>query len=210
MEFFPVFMRVTDRQCLVVGAGTTAYRKVGLLLKSKANIVVVSPTINSSMRQLVDSKRIHFIQKEFTVSDVNNCRLVIAATSDYAVNASVADAASRLDIPVNVVDTPDISSFIFPAIVERPPLTIAVSSGGLSPVLVRILRERLETLIPARYGALAMFARRFRALIKQSIGNVPMRRRIWEQILYGPIAELVFAGQHQEAERRLHHLLDSR
>ncbi|MEE9424573.1 MAG: siroheme synthase CysG [Methylococcales bacterium] len=209
MEFFPVFLRVADSQCLVVGAGSTAYRKVSLLLKSKANIVVVSPEINSAMRELADNKRIVFIQKKFTTSDVKDCRLVIAATNDDAVNSSVADAAKRLDIPVNVVDTPELSSFIFPAIVERPPLTIAVSSGGSSPVLVRILRERLETLIPARFGTLAEFAARFRELIKQRIPNVPQRRRIWEQILYGPIAELVFAGQQKEAEKNLHHLVDA-
>ncbi|MEE9344984.1 MAG: siroheme synthase CysG [Methylococcales bacterium] len=209
MEFFPVFLRVSGRQCLVVGAGNTAYRKVSLLLKSKAKIVVISPETNAPMRELVNNNRIVFIQKTFEASDVNEYRLVIAATNNSAVNSSVADAARLLDIPVNVVDTPDISSFIFPAIVERPPLTIAVSSGGSSPVLVRILRERLETLIPTRFGALAEFAARFRELIKQRIPNAPQRRHIWEQILYGPIAELVFAGQQQEAERRLHRVVDA-
>ncbi len=209
MEFFPVFLRISGSQCLVVGAGSTAYRKVHLLLKSKAQIVVVSPETNPAMRELANNKRIVLIEKEFATSDVNNCRLVIAATNDYAVNSSVADAAGHLNIPVNVVDTPNLSSFIFPAIVERPPLTIAVSSGGFSPVLVRILRERLETLIPARFGALAEFAAGFRDLMKQRVPDVPGRRRIWEKILYGPIAELVFAGQLQEAEKRLHHLLDA-
>ncbi|HFD11219.1 MAG TPA: uroporphyrinogen-III C-methyltransferase [Crenotrichaceae bacterium] len=209
MDFFPVFLRVAERQCLVVGGGHIAYRKVQLLLKSNAAIVVVAPEICASLQQLADDKRIKIVQKAFEESDVNNASLIIAATSLSPVNAKVAEAASQLNIPVNVVDTPDLSSFIFPAIVERPPLTIAVSSGGSSPVLVRILRERLETLIPARFGTLAEFAARFRSHIKQRVGDATRRRHLWEQILYGPVAELVFTGQQLEAERQLQQLVDS-
>ncbi len=209
MDFFPVFLRVANRQCLVVGGGAIAFRKIHLLLKSKATIHVVAVEVNSSIRKLADNNRIVVIKKQFESSDVNNSSLVIAATNDEVVNEKVADAAKLLNIPVNVVDTPDLSSFIFPAIVERPPLTIAVSSGGASPVLVRILRERLETLVPARFGVLAEFSARFRGLMKQRFTDVSQRRRIWEQILYGPIAELVFAGQQQAAEQRLHHLVEA-
>ena len=208
MDFFPVFLRVADRQCLVVGGGAIAYRKIVLLLKSNANIVVLATDLISSIQELADENRIVAIIKSFEDGDIKNSSLVIAATNQYSVNAKIADAANKLNIPVNVVDTPDLSSFIFPAIVERPPLTIAVSSGGSSPILVRMLRERLETLIPARFGRLAEFAAGFRDVMKQRIPDISKRRRVWEQILYGPIAELVFAGQLQEAKLRLTNIVD--
>ncbi|MCH9698869.1 MAG: siroheme synthase CysG [Gammaproteobacteria bacterium] len=209
MDYFPVFLKVTDKPCLVIGAGTVAYRKIQLLLKSKASVIVVAPDISQEVQQLADNHQIEIRHKVFETDDLVNATLVIAATSDHSINTTIAEAANQHSIPVNVVDTPDLSTFIFPAIVERPPLTIAVSSGGLSPVLVRMMRERLETLIPSRFGRLAEFAASFRQSVKQGINSVEQRRRFWENILYGPIAELVFAGQINEANQRLQRQLDS-
>jgi uroporphyrin-III C-methyltransferase/precorrin-2 dehydrogenase/sirohydrochlorin ferrochelatase len=141
--------------------------------------------------------------KGFEADDLNDMTLVISATNDNAVNQAVAAAANLRRIPVNVVDNPDLCDFIFPAIIDRAPLIAAVSSGGVSPVLARLLRSRIESMIPSSYGLLAQFAERFRSLVKQRILEPAQRRIFWENILHGYVAELVFAGNIQQAEQEL-------
>jgi uroporphyrin-III C-methyltransferase/precorrin-2 dehydrogenase/sirohydrochlorin ferrochelatase len=133
--------------------------------------------------------------------------VVIAATDDDAVNRAVAAAARARRIPVNVVDQPALCSFILPSIIERAPLIVAVSSGGASPVLARLLRARLESLIPAGYGRLAALAGAFRDRVKARF-KPPERRRFWERVLQGPIAELVLSGRDGEARKALEEALD--
>ncbi|MGR9105800.1 MAG: siroheme synthase CysG, partial [Gammaproteobacteria bacterium] len=141
--------------------------------------------------------------RAFRTDDVAGFFLVISATDERAVNQSVAEAANRAGIPVNVVDDPELCSFIFPAIVDRSPVIAAVSTGSASPVLARLLRERLESLIPAGYGRLASLADQFRSQVKKRIRDPDQRRRFWERILLGPVAEMVFAGQDTDARRQL-------
>jgi uroporphyrin-III C-methyltransferase/precorrin-2 dehydrogenase/sirohydrochlorin ferrochelatase len=141
--------------------------------------------------------------RAFAPEDVAGFRLVVAATDQPAINTAVSEAAKSRNIPVNVVDRPALCSFIFPAIVERAPLVVAVSSGGSAPVLARVLRMRLETLIPPAYGRLAGLADRFRTRVKAALPEPGARRRFWETHLQGPVADLVFAGREAEAEARL-------
>ena len=138
----------------------------------------------------------------FREQDLEGVAVAIAATSEDAVNRAVAAAARARRIPVNVVDQPALCSFILPSIVERAPLIVAVSSGGASPVLARLLRARLETFIPAGYGRLAALAGAFRDRVKARF-RPPERRRFWERVLQGPIAELVFSGRDAEARKAL-------
>ena len=126
-----------------------------------------------------------------------------------AVNREVSEVARGLRIPVNVVDDPAWCSFIMPSIVDRAPILVAVSSGGASPVLARLLRARLETMIPCGYGRLAAYAAEFREQVKQRFSPPEMRRRFWEKALQGPFAEMVFAGRDQAAEAYLKRLLDN-
>jgi uroporphyrin-III C-methyltransferase/precorrin-2 dehydrogenase/sirohydrochlorin ferrochelatase len=131
----------------------------------------------------------------------------VAATDSAEVNHEVSQAAGQRHVPVNVVDDPALCSFIMPAIVDRSPVLIAVSTGGASPVLARLLRARLETMIPAAYGRLAACAAAFRASVKQRFSQPDKRRRFWENVLQGPFAEMVLAGKDQAAKDHLERLL---
>ncbi|MCI0667064.1 MAG: SAM-dependent methyltransferase, partial [Methylococcaceae bacterium] len=201
MKYLPAFLALDGRKCLIVGGGDIALRKYALLQKAGAKITIVAPRLTPAFQARLDAEVVH-IRREFCAADVAGFFLVVSATGDRAVNISVAEASNRANIPVNVVDNPELCSFIFPAIVDRSPVIAAVSTGSASPVLARLLRERLESLIPAGYGKLASLAEHFRSQVKECIRDPDQRRRFWEKALLGPVAELVFAGREAEARNR--------
>jgi uroporphyrin-III C-methyltransferase / precorrin-2 dehydrogenase / sirohydrochlorin ferrochelatase len=203
MDYFPLFLNLKQQPCLVVGAGEIAARKIDLLSRADADITVVASEIGASVTALQDSYPLKIKQKAFDNSDLDGMRLVVSATNDRAANMAVAEAAKQRNLLVNVVDNPDLCNFIFPAIVDRSPVIAAISSCGASPVLARLLRAKIESTIPAAFGLLAQLAEKFRPLVKQHIHEGAQRRIFWENILQGPIAELVFAGKQQEAEEQL-------
>ncbi len=203
MDYFPLFLRLKDQPCLVVGAGEIAARKIELLSKAGAKITVIAKDIKVNVADMQVQLGLTIIKKNFIADDLENMTLVVSATNDRTTNEAVAAAAKQRRIPVNVVDNPDLCSFIFPAIVDRSPLIAAISSGGVSPVLARLLRAKIESTIPASFGRLAQFAERFRGLVKQRIQEPSQRRIFWENILHGHVAELVFAGREREAEDAL-------
>lgn len=208
MDFLPVFLNIKNRPCLVVGGGDVAARKVALLLSAGARVTVVAPQLGTALAQLHQDARIEHKAAVFSAADVHDVALVIAATDDSRVNRSVHALASAKNIPVNVVDSPELCTFILPSIVDRSPIVVAVSSGGAAPVLARLLRARLETLIPASYSRLAMLAGRFRERVKQRLTRPAQRRVFWEKVLQGPVAERVFAGQERQAEELLQSALE--
>ncbi len=201
MDFLPIFLNIKDARCLVVGGGGVAARKVGLLLGCGARVVVVAPELGESLAAEKAAGRIEHIAARFEESHLTGATLVIAATNDHAVNADVSRAARARDLPVNVVDSPALCSFIFPAIVDRSPMIVAVSTGGASPVLARLMRAKLETLLPATYGRLAQLAHDLRDRVKTHFTNPPQRRIFWEKMLGGSFADLVLAGKGAEAEK---------
>ncbi|MBS4051790.1 MAG: uroporphyrinogen-III C-methyltransferase [Methylomonas sp.] len=203
MDYFPLFIKLKNQPCLVVGAGEIAARKIELLGRTGARITVVAEQFGESVLSMQHTLNLVLLQKSFSPDDVTGMRLVVSATNHRSTNELVAASAETNRIPVNVVDNPDLCSFIFPAIVDRSPLIAAISSGGVSPVLARILRAKIESMIPASYGRLARFAEDFRGLVKQSIQEPARRRIFWENTLQGRVAELVFADNTQEAERVL-------
>ncbi len=203
MQFLPIFMKVQDRPCLIVGGGDVAARKSLFLLEAGAKLRVISPEFSSKFDSLRSQKGIELIERQFELSDLDQCTLVIAATNQTNLNQQISEQARSLNIPVNVVDNPSLCSFIVPSIIDRSPVQIAVSTGGSSPVLARMLRTKLEATVPAAYGRLGKFAEKFRDLVKQSLPDVESRRRFWEKTLEGPVSELVFAGRGVEAEHRM-------
>jgi len=203
MEYFPLFLKVKDQPCLVVGAGDIAARKIELLVRAGANIVVVALEIGNAIAAMSNLKQIVIRQKAFTSDDVDGMRLVVAATNHRLTNIEVATVANQQNIPVNVVDNPELCSFIFPAIIDRSPLLVAISASGASPVLARLLRARVESVIPASFGLLAQFVENFKLLVKQRITQPNQRNVFWEKILQGPVAELVLVGKQSEAEELL-------
>ncbi len=200
MDFLPVFLQLRDRECLVVGGGEVAARKVGLIRRAGGRVTVIAPTLCPGLEEWKARGEIAHRPLEFRPADVETFTVVVAATGDAGVNAAVSAAAHARHIPVNVVDAPGLCSFIFPSIVDRSPVLVAVSSGGASPVLARQLRARLETMIPAGYGRLAEMLGRFRARVGRRFGSALERRRFWERILQGSVSELVFSGREREAE----------
>lgn len=209
MDYFPIFIKLKDRECVVVGGGEVAARKVSLLLRSHARVTVISPKLGNTLSQWLTEETIQHKQKEFEDSDIDNCAVVIACTDDKDVNQSVHTAAVSKNIPVNVVDNPALCTFVVPSIIDRSPVVAAVSTGGASPVLARLIRARLETLIPAAYGSLAAMAASFRDKVKRKFDNPTDRRIFWEHMLQGPAAEMVFSGKEELARKEIDRALES-
>lgn len=208
MDFLPIFLNIKKRNCLIVGGGEVAARKTALLLKAGARVRIVSPILNDELTAHLQLGNITHHAENFDPRHLGDMVLVIAATNERSVNRYVSETASRLGIPVNVVDDPALCSFIMPSILDRSPILVAISSGGASPVLARLLRARLETLIPEAYGRLAKYAAQFREQVKRRFGSPEKRRLFWEKILQGPFAEMVFSGKDQAAQAYLLHSLE--
>jgi uroporphyrin-III C-methyltransferase/precorrin-2 dehydrogenase/sirohydrochlorin ferrochelatase len=183
-----------------VGGGTTAQRKVGSLLRAGAAVKVVSPEITDGLAKRVGSGEINHVARRFEPADILGAKFVIAATDDRAVNRRIAELAREQDIPVNVADDPDACTFLLPSIIDRDPVVVAVSTGKASPVLARLLRTRLESLIPAGYGRLGELCARYRERVKARFSDERDRRRFWDRVLQGAVAERIFAGQLEEAD----------
>lgn len=198
MDFLPVLLDVRARDCLVVGGGEVAARKVDLLRRAGGQVTVIAPELCAELEAKVAAGEIAHRASAFVAGDIAGFGLAVAATDAAAVNAEVAAAARAANVPVNVVDDPARCTFIFPSIVDRSPLLVAVSTGGAAPVLARSLRARLETLIPAGYGRFADFLRRVRPDVKAGLA-AGARRRFYEDLLDGPIPELVLTGREDDA-----------
>ncbi len=203
MDYFPIFVKLQNNPCLVIGAGEIAARKIELLARAGANITVIALKVSHHIASLEHKYNLKIQQKAFTPDDVLNFKLVISATDNRATNELVAQSAGAHKILVNVVDSPDLCSFIFPAIIDRSPIIAAVSSGGAAPVLARLLRAKIETIIPPAYGQLAQLAENYRNKVKSLIKEPAQRRIFWENIFQGSVAEAVFAGNNNGAEQQL-------
>ncbi|MCY1477905.1 Siroheme synthase [compost metagenome] len=208
MDFLPLFHNLRGRRVLLVGGGDVALRKARLLAEAGAQLRVVAPDIHPELSQLVEQGQGESFLRGYAEGDLDGCVLAIAATDDEPLNARVSADAHGRGVPVNVVDAPALCSVIFPAIVDRSPLVVAVSSGGDAPVLARLLRAKLETWIPATYGQLAGLASRFRDAVKQRLPELQQRRIFWEEVFQGPVADRMLAGRAAEAERLLQDKLD--
>lgn len=207
MNTFPLFFKLDNQPILIVGGGEVAQRKADLLGRAGACITIVAPEITDEVQELlaegVASGRHTLIHEEYDKKWLEGKRLIIAGTDDEALNHRVHADAGALNIPVNVVDTPPLCDFIFPAIVDRNPIVIGISSNGKAPVLARLLRARLETLIPQGYGNLAKLAGEMRAEVKSKIPTLTGRRQFWERAFEGRVSELMFAGRDKEAKQAL-------
>ena len=203
MDFLPIFMNIKAQPCLVVGGGDVASRKVFLLLRAGGAVTVVSPELCDELQRRVEAGEITHLQRTFQPEDIDGKKIIIAATNQEEVNKQVSELSKERGIPVNVVDNPKLCGFITPSMIDRNPVQIAISTGGTSPVLARLLRSRLETYIPAAYGRLAVLVESFRERVKQRLGGGNAIRLFWEQILQGPIADMLMAGKDAEARAAL-------
>lgn len=200
MDFLPIFQSFVGRPCLVAGGGRTAWRKIQSLLRAGAAVTVVAPRLDEALSRAAAAGTVRHLARTFEPGDLGGMKLVIAATDDRGVNREIARLAGAADIPVNVVDDPDACTFLLPSVVDRDPVIVAVSTGRTSPVLARLLRTRLESMIPAGYGRLAELCGRYRERVKARLSDERDRRRLWDRVLEGAVAERVFAGQMEEAQ----------
>ncbi|WP_020559276.1 siroheme synthase CysG [Thiofilum flexile] len=211
MNHFPAFLNLQGHQCLVVGGGPVAERKITTLLRYGAKVHIISPQLTPNLATLLTEQSqalcLTHQAKYFEDSDLYGWFLVLAATNQFEVNRHIAELAMARNILVNVADNPEASSFIMPAIVDRSPVTIAVSTGGASPVLARQLKMKLETLIPSSCGQLAAITEEYRDKVKQHFATPEERKQFWEQALKGVVAELVYAGQLTQARAQLDQML---
>lgn len=208
MDIFPISLKLQQQPCLIVGGGHIAYRKAVLLHKAGAVIHIIAPDIDANLLQLVEESQGQYIQALYPAQiQLNDYRLVIAATDDYAVNTQVFEDCEALKILVNSVDDPPHCRFMVPAIVDRSPLVISVASNGTSPVLSRQIRTQLETSIPHGMGKLAEFSGKWRAAVKAKISNPDERRVFWEDLYASPLKEQVFHDNLVEADRLIEQAL---
>jgi uroporphyrin-III C-methyltransferase/precorrin-2 dehydrogenase/sirohydrochlorin ferrochelatase len=207
VNYFPVFFDLAGQKVLIVGGGEVALRKVSLLERTGASITVVAPIIAPELMARAAAGQLTLAIREFAADDLDGARLVIVATSRRAVNRWIANLSESRNIPVNVVDDREASRFIVPAIIDRDPVMVAISTGGTSPVLARRLRERLEAMIPKRIGELASWLRALRAGTRLKLRDTDERRRFFEAVVDGPAAQRFIAGDRQGALRAAQQLL---
>lgn len=209
MDYLPLFVATRDRPCVVVGGGAIAHRKIGMLLRAGACVTVIATEPGKAVERLAAEGRITLERRAFCDADAADAVLVVAATDDDRTNEQVGAAARAARVLVNVVDRPASCSAIMPSIVDRSPVVIAIGTGGRAPVLARLLRAKLESMIPAAYGRLASLLGDLRGRVRERIPAFDARRRFWEDVLEGPAAELLFAGREPEALAEIERLLDS-
>ncbi|WP_323963926.1 siroheme synthase CysG [Aeromonas hydrophila] len=183
MDYLPIFCRLDNKPVLLVGGGEVAERKARLLLDAGAQLTVVAPELDPELAELAANGSIEWLAGEFAPAQLTGKWLVVAATDRREVNALVYQSANQARIFANVVDDPKRSSFIMPSIIDRSPLMVAISSGGKAPVLARLLREKLEALLPQHLGAVAAFAGSLRERVKARFASMGERRRFWERLL---------------------------
>lgn len=209
MESLPIFFKVEGRLCVVIGGGEVAARKVALLCDARARVKVVAPTLGRTLGEWAEQGGIEYRRGEFAPDDLDGALLAIAATDDRDTNRAIAVAAGERRVPVNVVDDPALCRFTVGSIVDRSPVLAAVSTGGASPVLARLLRARLEALIPATYGRLSLLAQEYRGAVKAHFKQPLLRRQFWERVFQGPIAEMVFSGRDKAARAAVERALQA-
>ena len=199
MEYYPIFLDLKERPCLVVGGGMVALRKTEGLLDCGAKVDLISPVIVSELREAATSKPLRLIERKYQTGDSEGYSLVIAATDDRAVNAGIYEEVRELGIPVNVVDDPPLCGFILPSIIRRGPITVAFSTSGRSPALARRLREYLERAIGPEYGALAELLGELRPLFKQYVPTEEARNEVMDEMLSRGVLKHLRRGQIDQA-----------
>lgn len=203
MKYFPVFLDAKRINALVVGGGEVAARKIELLLKSTKQITVMSASLNASVERLVNVHQLTWLKHNYQVGHMVGMTLVIAATDSESVNSEIAQESASLNLLTNVVDQPELCTYITPAIIDRSPMIIAMSSSGSAPILLRMLREQIEKTLPNGYGKLADFSFKFRDHVKARVKSMRDRRVFWERTLRGSIGQAILAGDTKLAEQQL-------
>ena len=208
MQTLPLFAKLKGRRCLVVGGGTVAARRIEQLMSAGAHVAIVATELNERLTEWAAAGRVERIRGHFESGLISDCWLVVAATDDSNLNREVAAAAEAAHTLCNVVDEPALCSFIMPAIVDRDPVTIAISSAGHSPVLTRWIKGLIEERLPNRIGTLAALAGRWRDRVRTAVPDIDERRRFWQKAFSSEVADLSLAGREEASETALDEALE--
>jgi len=204
LELFPVYLDVTGRSCLVVGGGEVACRKVRNLLECGASITVVAPEAEEGIRQLARNREVTWYDREFVETDLEGMFLVFSATNQEGLNEVIAELCKKRNILVNVVDDPPRCTFLVPSVVRRGPLSVAISTGGNSPLFARKLREQLEQIITREHGEFVELLGQAREMAKRAYpDDMARRRKVFEALVDSDILELLFKGEKDRAKERI-------
>jgi precorrin-2 dehydrogenase/sirohydrochlorin ferrochelatase len=209
MAYYPIALDITDRKALVVGGGMIALRKVQTLLDFGACVMVVSSEVVTEIKTLAESGRIKFELRGYRSEDITGAAIVIAATDNREVNTQVSTDAHTANIPVNVVDAPELCSFIVPSIVKRGDLTISINTAGKSPALARQVREKIEKVIGPEYSEFANLLGEIRELAKDRIADQHIREQAFKKILASEIPDLICSGHRDDARALALEILES-
>ena len=197
--YFPVFLNIRRKKCVVVGGGQVAFRKVRMLLDCGANVTVISPVLHPNLSELADKRSIQVIRRNYKLGDLKGAFVVIAATDEKETNRKVSKEAGRVGALVNVVDDPKPSDFIVPSLLRRGDLTVAISTGGKSPALARKLRTKLEQSLGNEYGPLVILIEDVRSSLKRQ--RITLRAEDWQAALdLDLLTHLVRTGQREKAK----------
>lgn len=202
-HLYPIFLNLTGKRCLVIGGGKVAERKIETLLEYDAQVIVVSPDCSVRIGELARDKLITWQQRVFGPTDLDNVFMVFVATGDYGLNKSVAELCRIKGLLVNAVDDPANCDFYVPAILRRNSLCVAISTEGNSPLLAAKIRNELERVIPVEYGEWVDILGQLRDEIKRAGIDISQRQKIFENLVYSDILDLLKQGRKQEIEERI-------
>lgn len=206
MDYLPIFVNIKNQHCIIIGGGAVAARKADLFIKSGATVTVIAPEIKTEMLHHLSHGKIVWQMDVFSaelLTHMTKPKYVISATDDQAVNMAVYQYCQEHAIPVNVADQTEYCDFILPAIIDRAPMTIAISTGGRSPVLARVMKARLESMIPAGFGRLTDLVGRYRNKVKKAIKDIDGRKAFWEKLLDSSFIDKTVQGKLEQAEQHL-------
>ncbi|MEJ2116896.1 MAG: NAD(P)-dependent oxidoreductase, partial [Alphaproteobacteria bacterium] len=209
MDQLPIFLHTKGKRVAVSGGGTIAARKTETAMKAGAHVQVFAASLSDEFRPLSVQPNFEHITRQATPADIQGCALIFAANEDETADRAIAEIANAASVLVNVADSPDLSDFIMPSIVDRDPLVVAISTGGASPVFARMIRARLESTLPAAYGRMVAFVGKHRKRLGAFLKEGAARRRFWERILEGPVADRFMAGHDTQAEAELEKALSA-
>ncbi|MEW6998719.1 NAD(P)-dependent oxidoreductase [Colwelliaceae bacterium BS250] len=201
MDYFPIFLDAKKLHAIVVGGGNVAARKIELLLKTPAQITILSPQLKDSVQQLIQHPQITWIDASYSEQYLDNKTLVIAATNNNDINKIISIDGNKRNMLVNIVDSPALCNYITPAIIDRSPMIIAMSSSGNAPILLQMLKAKIDKMLPAGYGKLAEFCGKYRLQVQQKITQFVDRKAFWQNILEGEVAQQVLSNNEQQAEK---------
>jgi uroporphyrin-III C-methyltransferase / precorrin-2 dehydrogenase / sirohydrochlorin ferrochelatase len=207
VEQLPIFFQIKGKPVAVAGGGTVAARRAELALRAGAKVSVYAERLGDDFRPLAVRERFEHVARRPALADIQDCAVMFCATGDAAADREIASLAKEARVPINVADAPDLCDFIMPSIVDRDPLVIAISTGGASPVFARMIRARLESVIPAAYGRLVSLVGAYREKLGAALSDGAARRRFWERILEGRVADRFLSGHEAEARAELERAL---